>query len=461
MDSTEPMILVVDDDPDLLAIVALHLRRWGFQSHGVESAAGLWEYLEHTTPDVVLLDVMLGDADGSHLVKDLKGRFRDLPVIMITRSHSVEAAVRCMRHGAEDYIRKPLDFPRLRRAVEHALEVVHLGQAAPGAGRRSERDRFHDLVGGSAAMVDVFRRMERIAPADVSVLILGETGTGKELTARALHAHSPRREGPFVAVNAAALPHELIESVLFGHEKGAFTGARQAHVGYCEQADGGTLFLDEIGEMSFHVQAKLLRFLQDHVVQPVGSRRERSVDVRVLAATNVDPRRQMAEGQLREDLYYRLRVVSLHLPPLRQRGGDISRLARHFLERANSRHGRRFVDFEPAALDALEGHTWPGNVRELANVIEEAVILGEGTVLQRSMLEFDRSTVEEPLGEKGPSRSLGRSGGARGRGGRTTRHQPSHGLSADQEIQSLTLGNALRGTPHGRLCAPPIRRDPP
>ena len=380
-----PLILIIDDDPDLAAFLSLQVKRWGFACSSVGSARELWAFLEQTRPDAMLMDVMLGDADGSRLVADVKGRLPEVPVIMITRSASVEAAVRCMKHGAADFITKPLALERVKNAIDSALEIGELARRAEVA-TGSPRLAFHDLQGGSHEMEQVFQRIENVGPADVSVLILGETGTGKELVARAIHRASRRCKQPFVAVNAAAIPHELIESQLFGHERGAFTGAGQAHVGYCEQAEGGTLFLDEIGEMSFEVQVKLLRFLQDHIVQRVGSRRARKVDVRVLAATNVEPRQQIAKQKLREDLYYRLRVVSVALPPLRQRGGDVVRLAEYFLGRAAKRHGRSFRSLSKAAERTLTGYSWPGNVRELENVIEEAAVVYRGRELTANML---------------------------------------------------------------------------
>lgn len=390
----KPLILVVDDDPDLVAVVSHHIRRWGHSSHGAGNAAELRAFLKHQQPDAILMDVMLGDDDGSDLVAEVKKRLPDVPVIMITRSTSLDQAVRCMRRGAADYITKPLDFERLERAVSSALEVgkwARRTQAAPAPG-----ESYHGLVGCSPVMRDLFSRIENVASADVSTLILGETGTGKELVARAIHRASPRRDGPFVAVNAAAIPHELIESQLFGHERGAFTGAGQAHVGFCEQADGGTLFLDEIAEMSFDVQAKLLRFLQDHVVQRVGARKARRLQVRVLAATNADLHRQIAERRLREDLYYRLRVVSLELPPLRRRPGDIRLLAEHFLHRAERRHRHGFARVGKDAARALEAYRWPGNVRELENVIEEAVVVHRGDELTATMLPAAIQRGEAP-----------------------------------------------------------------
>ena len=398
-DETTPLILIIDDDPDLAAILELHVRRWGLASRSVGSAVELWSLLENSTPDAMLMDVMLGNDDGAQLIEKVKQDLPAMPVIMITRNDSVEKAVECMKHGAADYITKPLDFERVELAVRSALEVGRLASKVESA-PAPRRESFHGIVGASAVMQQLFQRIENVAPADVSVLILGETGTGKELVARAIHGVSPRRRRPFVAVNAAAIPHELIESHLFGHERGAFTGAGQAHVGFCEQADGGTLFLDEIGEMSFDVQVKLLRFLQDHVVQRVGSRRARKVDVRVLAATNVDPREQISKHKLREDLYYRLRVVSLMLPPLRRRDGDVERLAEYFLRRAAERHSRDFRSLASAAEAALASYPWPGNVRELENVIEEAAVVYRGRVLTAEMLPAE---IFQPVPGRAPS----------------------------------------------------------
>jgi len=389
MSGGRPRVLIVDDDPELVELIALRLSSWGYRPEGAGSAAELWRRLEGEgaeDPDVVLLDVLLGDADGAEVVRQLVGRHPGLPVIMVTRVTALEAAVRSMKHGAADYITKPLDFERLRAAVAEAVEAGRLAGRLRDLGAAPARGGFHGMLGASEPMVRLYQRIESVAPTELPVLILGETGTGKELAARAVHELSRRAGGPFVAVNAAAVPHELIESALFGHERGAFTGAHRAHAGYCEQADGGTLFLDEIGEMGFDVQAKLLRFLQDRVVQPVGSERGRRVEVRVLAATNRDPARRIAAGSLREDLYYRLRGVTLVMPPLRERSGDLELLAEHLLRRAAHRHRRRFRRVAPAALAALRAYPWPGNVRELEHAIEEAVVLHDGDELSRDML---------------------------------------------------------------------------
>ena len=403
MDESKPRVLVVDDDPDLCALVALHARRWGYEAESAVDAAGLWRALFRSTPDVVLMDVDLGASDGSELVAEVKKELPDLPVIMVTRDHSAAAAVRSMKHGATDYIEKPLDFELLRRAVSSAVELSRLSAQLRALKAGQARGGYRGLVGRSPAMLSLYQRIEKVASADVSVLILGETGTGKELVARTLHEASRRSGGPFVAVNAAAIPQELIESQLFGHEKGAFTGAERAHAGFCEQADGGTLFLDEIGEMRADVQAKLLRFLQDHIVQRVGARASRQVDVRVVAATNIDPEAQIAAGTLRADLFYRLRVVSLELPPLRSRRGDVALLTAHFLSSASARHDRSMTRVSVDAMSLLEAHSWPGNVRELENAIEAAVVLSDGVELTADMLSFGPSRAQSRDQSRGPA----------------------------------------------------------
>jgi len=382
---TPPLVLTVDDDPDLADLIAAHVSNWGLRSESVHSASALRDRLEGLRPSVLLLDVNLGDGNGEELVEEVHARLPELPVIMITRNTSVELAVRCMKRGASDFITKPLDFQRVRNAVHDAIELDRLSRDASPSLERNDSVDF-GIVGESEGIRELVARIRKVAAADVSALILGETGTGKELVARAIHTASARTKGPFVPVNAAAIPHELIESSLFGHEQGAFTGAGKARTGHCENADSGTLFLDEIGEMNFEVQAKLLRFLQDHVVQPVGSSSGRRVDVRVVAATNVDPQAQIRSGRLREDLYYRLRVVTLRIPPLRERGEDIERLATHFLRRGVARHGGSLEYFSPRALKSLRSYPWPGNVRELEHVVEELVVLQEGVEVSVDML---------------------------------------------------------------------------
>jgi DNA-binding NtrC family response regulator len=393
----KPMVLSVDDDPHLLKLIAHHMTEWGYTHAGAVNAGEMWGKLSQMSPAVILLDIALGDADGLDLVGELHRRLPSVPVIMITAHGTIEAAVKSLKGGAYDFLCKPLDFERLRIEIDKAVERNRLAlqvKAFEDAARRSD---FHGMVGRSEEMRSVYRLIETVAPTDAAVLILGETGTGKELAARAIHGCSLRSEGPFVAVNAPAIPHELIESALFGHEKGAFTGAHQKHVGYCEQADGGTLFLDEICEMDYKVQAKLLRFLQDHVVQPVGAKAGRTVDVRVVAATNRDPKVQIEERRLREDFYYRLSVITLHVAPLRRRPGDVALLARYFLGLAAGRYGRTMSSISPEAMGLLENCPWPGNVRQLEHVINQTVIVNSADELRAEMLPTEIQQARRPV----------------------------------------------------------------
>ncbi len=382
-----PLILTVDDDPDLLAIVEHNVLKWGYTHQGVSSAAEMWEQLEQVIPSVILLDIQLGDADGTALVPQLKQRFPYVPVVIVITAHAtIETAVTTLKDGAYDFICKPLDFDRLHIEVDRAIKHNYLSLQVKAFQCATRRTDFHGMIGRSEPMRKAYRLIETVAPTDAAVLILGETGTGKELSARAIHECSKRCDGPFVAVNAPAIPHELIESALFGHEKGAFTGAHQRHIGFCEQANGGTLFLDEICEMGYDVQAKLLRFLQDHVVQRVGGKSVRAVDVRVVAATNHDPKVQIQNGRLREDFYYRLSVVSIDLVPLRQRPGDIALLARYFLDLAAAKYGKNMSSILPEAVKLLNAYDWPGNIRQLEHLIDQIVITNNNTELTVEML---------------------------------------------------------------------------
>jgi DNA-binding NtrC family response regulator len=354
----------------------------------------MWQRLDGANPAVILMDIALGDADGVDLVAQLKQRHPSVPVIMITAHGTIEAAVKSVKSGAYDFLCKPLDFERLRIEVDKAIEQNRLSLQLKAFQLATWRSDFHGMIGRSEEMRGVYSLIETVAPTDAAVLILGETGTGKELTARAIHECSNRCEGPFVAVNAPAIPHELIESALFGHEKGAFTGAHQKHTGYCEQADGGTLFLDEICEMDYNVQAKLLRFLQDHIIQPVGAKAGRLVDVRVVAATNRDPQEQIADRKLREDFYYRLSVVSIRLASLRHRTGDVALLTRYFLDLAAARYGRIVPSVSSEAMRLLVNYHWPGNVRELEHVISQIVIMSGASELKPEMLPTEIQQAE-------------------------------------------------------------------
>jgi two-component system response regulator HydG len=362
-----PVILTVDDDPHMLAIIEHNVGDWGYIHRGVKSSARMWKELDKLIPSVILMDVALDDsvilmdvalddADGTALLSPLKEKFPNVPVIIITAHASVETAVRSLKNGAYDFVCKPLDFERLRIEIDKAVAHNRLSLQVKAFQSAARRTDFHGMIGRSEPMRKVYRLIEAVAPTDAAVLILGETGTGKELAARAVHECSQRSTGAFIAVNAPAIPRELIESALFGHEKGAFTGAHEQHTGFCEQADGGTLFLDEISEMDYDVQAKLLRFLQDHEVQRVGAKSARSVDVRVIAATNRQPRVQIENRKLREDFYYRLSVVSIEMAPLRERPGDLALLTRYFLDLAAAKYGKNMSAVATEAMTLLSNY---------------------------------------------------------------------------------------------------------
>jgi len=375
-------IVVLDDDPDSLESLTAALRRDG---HDVRAFADPREGLEHAAAwaaDVVVTDLRMPGISGMEVIGRVARELPGVPVVVVTAYGTVENAVEALRAGASDYLLKPVGVPQLRAAVVRALrergmhrEIARLrdevGEADPAAG----------IVAFSRAMEEVVRKIRLVAPTRLSVLVTGESGTGKEVVARAIHALSPRRAGPFLPINCAAIPEALLESELFGHEKGAFTGASSSRPGKMEAASGGTLFLDEIGEVPLAVQAKLLRAIEEKEVSRVGGQQVIRVDVRIIAATNRDLAARVAEKAFREDLYYRLNVFQIEVPPLRERREDIPRLAARFLEaaaRANASPPRRL---SPEALKALLAYRWPGNVRELRNAMEAASVVARGDVI--------------------------------------------------------------------------------
>ncbi len=385
-----PTVLVADDDPQFLRLIEHHIRSWSYRVLSVENKPDLLSALERSLPTVLLLDVRFGDHDGVELLSQIQAEHPGLRVVMLTAFGSIDNAITAMRFGAIDYLTKPVDLNRLRSIVADAVEA-----ASSETGRRpSQRPSLaRPILGESEATCRLRELVARAAATNSTALVLGESGTGKELVARALHEQSPRRSGPFIAINVAALPRELVESTLFGHVKGAFTGADQMQCGCCEAADKGTLFLDEIGEMELGLQAKLLRFLQERSFQRVGQSSPVTVDVRVVAATNRDPVFQIRKGALREDLYYRLNVLPITLPPLRERKDDIPLLARHFLARFADRCGRPGLEFDEGGIEALRGHTWPGNVRELENFVERLAVLTAGTTIGVSEVRAELATM--------------------------------------------------------------------
>jgi DNA-binding NtrC family response regulator len=380
-------ILVVDDEANARTALAELLREEGFD---VETAADAFKALgkcEAFAPYVVITDLKMPGMDGVELVKKLRV-MEDAPaLIVMTAFSAVESAIEVMRAGADDYLTKPLNFDELLVVLDKVLATQALRRETAQL-RRRVRDRVApgNMVGASPPMQRVFEIVDQVAPSRATVLITGESGTGKELVANALHQRSPRAGGPFIKLHCAALAESLLESELFGHEKGAFTGAMTRKEGRFSLADGGTLFLDEIGEISMALQVKLLRFLQEHEFERVGGTQTIRVDVRVIAATNRDLKEEIARGRFREDLFYRLNVVNIETPPLRERRSDIPAIARFFLDRYARENGKLIEAIAPQALELLVAYDWPGNVRELENAIERAVVLATGTQLEARQL---------------------------------------------------------------------------
>ncbi|HEX9190255.1 MAG TPA: sigma-54 dependent transcriptional regulator [Vicinamibacteria bacterium] len=373
-------VLVVDDEAGVRASLAAILGDEGYAADVVESGEAALGALEARRYDLVLLDVWLPGADGLEVLSRIRESDRELPVVVISGHGTIETAVKAVRLGAQDFVEKPLSLEKTLLAVRNALKRRRLESEV-----RDLKQRLHaryEMVGDSPALHRLRAEIEQAAPSNGRVLVFGENGTGKELVARAIHARSLRAGGPFVEVNCAAIPEELIESELFGHVKGAFTGALAPRKGKFELADGGTLFLDEIGDMSLKTQAKVLRALQEHRIEPVGGAGTVEVDVRVIAATNKHLEDEIRQGRFREDLFFRLNVIPFHVPPLRERREDVPLLARHFTEALSAEHGRRPRAIAPEVLEALSRLPWPGNVRELRNIIERLVIMTPGDTIE-------------------------------------------------------------------------------
>ncbi len=384
MTAEKKQVLVADDEPNLRRVLSAQLSRDGFDVHVAEDGEQALRVLSEHHIDVVITDLRMPNLDGMGLLKRIIADYSDVPVIMITAHGTVNTAVEALKVGAFDYVTKPFDRAEFQSVVAKAARSRELaGQLYLGGSE--ERGRFR-LIGESPAMQDVYQLIDRAADTPSTVLITGESGTGKELIARALHEHSSRKDKAFIRVNCAALPPELIESELFGYEKGAFTGAVTSKPGRFELADGGSLFLDEIGEIPVSMQVKLLRAIQESEFERVGGVKTIRVDVRLIAATNRNLAEDIASSRFREDLYYRLNVVNVHLPPLRERKSDIPLLIEHFLRRFNTRLKKNVLGVDPIALDLLTSHAWRGNIRELENAIERCVLFCDGERIQASDL---------------------------------------------------------------------------
>ena len=392
-------VLIVEDEENARKGYEQLLQKWGCDVLGVGSAEDALAKFASYQPDTLIADVELPGMNGLDLLKQLGQELFDVPAIIITGKGSEERAVAAIEAGAFWYIEKPLKAPVLRALLDRALgKARDARQLAVLQRQLREAGRLGDLVGASKPMQEVMRIVEMAAPSSASVLITGETGSGKEIVARTIHKLSPRATGPFVAINCSAIPETLMESEIFGHERGAFTGAAERRIGCFELADGGTLLLDEIGEMPAPTQAKLLRVLEDRTVRRLGSKTETPVDVRVLAATNKDPEQAVGSGHLRQDLYFRLNVFHINLPPLRDHKEDISLLVEHILRDVNAKHGKHVRGIGAEVLDIFMSHTWPGNIRELRNVLERASIMCEKELITRACLpgEFGRTSAKGP-----------------------------------------------------------------
>ncbi|MHB8789579.1 MAG: sigma-54-dependent transcriptional regulator [Desulfobulbaceae bacterium] len=392
-------LLVVDDDRAHLTMLRTILGGWGYQVTGVEDGAEAIAAVHEAPFDGVLMDVRMARVGGIEALREIKAYNPAIPVIIMTAYSSVDTAVEAMKRGAYDYLTKPLNFDDLRFTLERALEHMALARENKSLREQLSADAIlGSIIGASKPMRDLLEIAVTVAATEATVLITGESGTGKELIARAVHANSTRRQGPLVTVNCAALTDTLLESELFGHEKGAFTGADRRRDGRFIQAQGGSIFLDEVGEIPLHMQAKLLRAIQEREIQRVGGDSVLKVNVRIIAATNRDLLDDVQAGRFREDLYYRLNVVALRVPPLRERTEDVPLLARHFLDHFAAKNRKQLKGFTPAAMDVLVRYPWPGNVRELENGLERAVIMTVGDYLTER--ELPANIVARVRGDK-------------------------------------------------------------
>jgi DNA-binding NtrC family response regulator len=384
---SEAKVLVVDDDPGVRDGLARLLRKWGYDVQTASSGEEALGVAEADRPVLVITDLVLPEMDGIALLQKLKEMVRPPVILILTAYGTVTTAVEAMRQGAFYYLTKPVDPAQLQVLLEKSLEHASLANELNVLRYQlRQKGAFGKLTGESKGMQTAYRWIELAAKSTVPVFVWGESGTGKELVARTIHETSRRHRGPFIAVNCAAIPDTLIESEIFGHERGAFTGATERRPGCFELADGGTLLLDEIAEMNIQLQAKLLRILQDNAFRRVGGREEIRVDVRVIAATNRAPDEALTSGKLRKDLFFRLNVFAIALPPLRERPEDIVSLARAFIEEFNRQHGRQVIGFTPGAEALLLRYHWPGNVRELRNTVQRAVALSDGALLTEDEL---------------------------------------------------------------------------
>jgi DNA-binding NtrC family response regulator len=383
-------VLIVDDEADSRVALAELAGHWGYDVQAASDGSEALRRAIEWHPDLILTDLVMPNMDGLWLLRALRAELPDCPVVLLTGQGTIQTAVQAIREGAFDFIEKPLEVQRLRLVMERALEKKETMREVQLLRRRlAALGPGTDMIGSGPAMQRVAELVNKVAPSNASVVISGESGTGKEVVARAIHNLSPRRERPFLALNCSAIPGTLIESELFGYERGAFTGADQRRLGSFELAHNGTLFLDEIGELPLELQAKFLRVLEERRIRRLGGRSEVEVDVRVICATNRDLKQEIQRGRFREDLYFRLHVFSILLPTLRERREDIPLLVHHFIEKYNAETGKRVQGLAPSAMAVLQGYAWPGNIRELRNTVERAMILVDGDVIGEEHLPPD------------------------------------------------------------------------
>lgn len=395
-------VLIVDDDPTQRRLLQAVIEKQGYRAETAEGGEAALDRLATPGVDVMLLDLIMPGMDGMETMEAVKGKQPDLPIIVLTASGGIDTVVAAMRGGAADFFVKPASPERISVSIRNALKVQNLSGEVQRLSKKAEgRLGFSDMIAGAPAMRQVVRLGERAAQSDIPILITGESGVGKELVAQSIMAASKRAGGPFVAVNCGAIPENLVESTLFGHEKGAFTGAVGKHAGKFQEADGGTLFLDEIGELPLDMQVKLLRALQEGEVDPVGSKRPVKVNVRIISATNRDLAEQVAAGAFREDLFYRLNVFPIEVPSLRERKDDIPALVRHFIGRFNAQEGMNIQDAAPETHALLSAFDWPGNVRQLENSVFRAVVLAEDDKLKPE--DFPQISGMAPVLEDAPA----------------------------------------------------------
>jgi two-component system response regulator HydG len=384
-------LLIVDDDTAHLSMLQTVLKSLGHSIDTATDGEDAIRMVKHTPYDLVLMDVRMANVDGMEALQEIKAFNPAIPIIIMTAYSSVNSAVEAMKTGAYDYLTKPLNFDDLKLTIQRAMSHLHLTRENEDLKRKlSSETGFSRIIGTSPAMKAVLDTAKIAAPTDATILITGDSGTGKELFARAIHDHSPRRKNRLISLNCAALNETLLESELFGHEKGAFTGADKKREGLFLHADKGTIFLDEIGDIPPSMQVKLLRAIQEREIQRVGSDRPIRIDVRIIVATNRNLEKEVRNGRFREDLFYRLNVINIRIPSLKERTDDIPLLAQHFLTRFSQKNRKRFKGFTPGAMDALVKHSWPGNVRELENAVERAVILSMGQYISEQDLPGDK-----------------------------------------------------------------------